>query len=323
MGENEPGDEIKIEEWDARSFPAIKPGCDTLALSNDAGKEIDNMSLRDDLASISGIKNIKLLIIEYNSMIKDLSILQAMLALETLQLYGLQLLDLDGLENFRHGRYIEINTDRNKRRNIKKIAETKITKLSLQYGNPGDLDAIGGCLALEELILTRCPKLQLDQWQNVPLESMSLSGGNLVMLDNTSCISTLDSVFLFGCRKLERFDGDNSNVTRLVIQSCNLLDFRTIATFSNLETVDVTGIKNELLLSAFSDLSQIRFLDLHDCKVCLDVMDIKSSAKKLEEISIYKIKKDKAVELSNANPDVVVTNGTLSYKNGDQVENNF
>lgn len=320
---NQPFDEIEIEEWDAHSCAAIKPGCNTLALSNDAGKEIDGVSLRDGLASIPGILNIKSLIIEYNSMIKDLAILEAIPALETLDLFGIQLRDLNGLVHFRHGRYLKINTDRNKCRIIKKISETKITKLSLKYGNPGDLEAIGKCLALKELTLSSCPNLQLDQWQKVPLESMSLSGGSLNVLANTFYIYTLESVLLYGCRKLERFEGDNSNVTWLVIQSCNLLDFRTIAIFSNLEVVDVTGIKNELLLSAFAGLNKLRFLDLHDCKVCIDVTDLKSLTPKLEKLSIYKIKKDKAIEFSKANPGVKVTNGTWSYENGGLVENSF
>lgn len=323
MSENELDDELEIEEWNVRSLSVIKASYDTLALCNEVGKEIDDLSVKDDLASIPGIKKIKSLIIKPSSLIKNLSLLQAMPALETLQLYGLQLRVLDGLEWFRNGRFIEIDTGRNQSCKIDKIAETQITKLSLHYGNPEDLEVVARSQTISELILSKCPKLLFEHWQSVPLNTISLSGGVLDVLADTTHISSLKSLIIIDCRKLERFEGDNSNVTWMVIDTCNRLDLCTITTFSRVEFISIVNIKNEILLSTFTGLSQLCSLSLQECKVRVDVVDLKSSSPRLEEIFITGLKKDKGIALSKANPGVVVTNGMWSYENSSLVKNRF
>lgn len=317
MNENQWNDsELEIEEWKVLRLKSIDERYNTLALGNRAGKQIDDAAIRDRLASIPGIKGIKSLIIQPSSMLKNLSILEAVPALEKLKLYGLRLRVLDGLQWFRHGWFIKIDTDKNRDRKIDKIAETKITKFVLHFGNPEDLDAIGRNSTIRELILGRSPNLLLDRWRGLPIESMTLSGGVLDKLADTTHIHSLRKLILTDCRKLERFEGNNGNVTWMVIQTCNRLDFRTISTFSGVQSLGVVNIKNEVLLSAFAGLSQLRTLDLLKCKVRVDVMDIKSSAPALREIRITGLKKDQAIALSKANSGVVATNGVWSYENG-------
>jgi hypothetical protein len=321
MNESRWRSEFELEEWEARTLSHIEAKYDTLALRNRSGKDVDELSLANDLARIEGIEGIKSLIVQPSSMVKNLIFMQKMPALETLQLYGLRLRSLDGLESCRHGRFIKIDTGRNQSRKIDKIAETQITGLSLHWGNPADLETIGRSLTIRELTLSNCPRLSLDRWRNVPIETMSLVGGVLDELAHTAHIGTLSKLILVDCRKLERFEGNNGNVTWMVIQTCNRLDLRTIATFWSIEFVTIVGIKNKLSLSAFARLGQLRILALQECNVQVDVLDLKSSATNLEKLLITGLRKAQANVLSRANHDVLVSNGVWSYKNGSLIDN--
>ncbi|MDH5327316.1 MAG: hypothetical protein OEZ68_19150 [Gammaproteobacteria bacterium] len=306
--------DVELEEWNIRSCKSINPKFDTLSLNNEGKKEIDTHQLKHHLAGIKGINNIKSLVLEYSSLLKDLSFLEALPKLETLDLYGWKLLNLDGLEFFQNGRYIAIDTGKNTRRKIDKIAATNIGKLNLRYAHPGDSEAIRHCHTLNSLSLSSCPALSLKLWKNVPLEYMSLSGGNIDILSSTAHIPTLSFLQIHGCTKLQHLKGNNSNITRLIIQSCSRLDLRDIKSFSNVEAVDIVSVKKPIPLSIFSKLRKLTHLDLHNCKVDLDVMSLKK--KNLKEIAIYTLKKPEGIKLSQANPDVVVTNACWSYKNG-------
>lgn len=310
--------ELELEEWNVNSLHHIEMGYDTLTLCNREGRDIDELTLANELARIEGIERIKSLIIHPSSRVKNLIFLSSLPSLKTLQLNGLNLRSLDGIEWF-SGRFIKIDTGKNKQRNIKKIAEAHIVKLSLYWSNLGDLEAIGRCSTIRELALSNCPRLLLDGWRNVPIETLSLFDGALDELASTVHVSSLRKLTLFDCRKLERFVGDNSNVTWMVVQRCNYLDFRTIVTFRSLESIAVVGIKKELPLSAFAGLDQLRNLSFQQCKVHIDVVDIKCSATKLEKLLITGLKKDQAIKLSETNRDVLISNGVWSYKNGSPV----
>ena len=323
MSVDEWDSELEVEEWKIHSLSSIKAKYDTLSLGNEAGKAIDSASLRDNLASIKGIKSIKTLIIEPSSMLKDLDVLQAMPDLQTLQIHGKQLRTLDGLEWFRNGWFIQIETDKNRIRNIDKISETKITKLLLQYGNPGDIEAIGRSRTINELVMSNPPKLALDSWRGVPLDTLTLSGGEIEVLADTADIKSLKRLLLLKCRKLERFEGNNSGVTWMIIDTCNQLDLSTLKTFSKLEHASIVNLKTEFPLSIFAELKKLRSISLEECKVLIDKLNLKFLCPKLEDIFIGRLKKDQGIALSKANPGVVVTNGTWSYENGSLVENRF
>jgi hypothetical protein len=317
---NEEQDELEWEEWNLGSLRRIKAGCDTLKLCNEAGKEIDEPSLADSLARIQGLERIKTLHVQPSSRLESLLFLKALPGLEALHLYGLRLRSLDGLEWFQSGRFIWLDTGKNRKRDIGKLAEVPINKLTLQWANPGDMEAIGRSSTLQQLELMGCPGLSLHQWRGVPLESLRLFHGTFAELGDTRHLASLRNMTLFQCRKLERFVGDNGNVTWMVVQQCNQLDWRTIATVRNLEHLTIlSGNKQEVPLSAFLGLRQLQNLSLLQGKLQPDVPDLKRSLSKLEELSIGGLKKPQAVELSLANPGVRVTNGVWSYTDGSPV----
>jgi hypothetical protein len=309
--------ELEVEEWNLRSIRRIKAGYGTLRLSNEAGKEIDESTLADAFARIQGIERIKTLFVEPDSRLESLLFLEALPGLEVLHLHGPQLRSLDGLEYFQRGRYIGLNTEKNRKRDIGKLAEAPIIKLMLQWANPGDTEAIGRSSTLRHLQLVGCPEWSPGQWKAVPLEHLSLYRGGFAELGDTRHLASLRTMILFHCRKLERFVGDNGNVPWMVVNQCNNLDWRTIATFRNLEHLTIlSGNKQEVPLSAFLGLRQLQDLSFLQGKLQMDVTSLKSALVKLENLCIGGLKKPQAVELSLANPGVRVTNGVWSYKDG-------
>jgi hypothetical protein len=318
MNEYDWTNELVLEEWAAAALESVGPAYNTLSLRNSSGKDIDELTLADEFGRVAGINRIKSLVIEPSSKLRNLAILKSFPALETLQLNGLHLRTLNGLEWFKHGRFLKIDTGKNRKRSIAKIAETPIARLSLHWANSEDLEAIGQSRTVRELLLSNCPKLSLERWRDVPIETMSLFGGRLVELTDTASVGTLSKLTLFDCRNLERFRGNNDKVTWMVVQHCNRLDWPTIASYKGLEHLAVVGVKHELPLSAFAGLYRLKSLSLQQCKVRIDITDLKLSAPQLEQFMIIGPKEAQLAELSNTNRDVVVSNGVVSYKNGER-----
>jgi len=308
--------DLEVDESNIRSLRGIEPGYDTLLLRNRSRSEVDERELSNALAGIAGIERVKSLVVEPSSMVKNLIFLEALTGLETLQLNGLRLLTLEGLECFHRGRFISIDTGKNRKRDITKVAETRITKLSLHWAKPEDLEVIGRSSTIRELMLSHCPNLSLAGWRTVPMDTISLFDGAIDELADTADLASLRKLTFFACRRLARFSGDNSNVTWMVVQRCNVLDYRTLTTFQELENLAVVSIKPQLSLSVFAGLARLKSLSLQHCKVEIDTMDLKSLATTLEKLMVTGLKRDVALELSKANSGVQVSDGVWSYRNG-------
>lgn len=269
MDDGQGQEELEIEESQAPSLSRIPSGADTLELINRTGTEVEESVLGTELARVPGIERIRSLTLTPSSRVKNLRFLESLPWLENLQLNGLRLQTLEGIEGFRNGRFINLDTGRNRSRDIAKIAEARISRLMLEWARPEDLEAIGGSTTITELSLSNCPPLALDRWQRVPIETLGLFGGTIEELADTRHIASLRKLTLYNCGKLERFSGDNGNVTWMVIQRCKKLDLRTISTFRGLEFLAVPGLG-----------------------------------------------KAQAIELSQANPGVLISNGAASYRDG-------
>lgn len=309
---------LELEEWNLRSLRRIEARYDTLWLSNTAGNPVDESLLAEQLSQVSGKERIKALVIQATSKVKNLRFFQGLPRLEAVQAFGLELQTLDGLEWFQSGIFLGINTGRNKKRTIEKIAEAPIERLTLHWARPEDLEAIARSRTIRNLDLTNCPRLPLDRWQGVPIEAMGLWNGTVDSLADTRQLG-LQKLTLNGCRQFERFEGDNGAITWAVIQDCNRLDWHSIKSLRNLVSLNVAGNKSDLPLSAFTEMGELQNLSLRQCKIQLDTMDLKSSSPKLAKLLIAGLNKDLAKELSRLNPEVLVSNGTGSFRNGTPV----
>ena len=156
----------------------------------------------------------------------------------------------------------------------------------------------------------------MELLSNVPIEELTLEGATFEEFRGSRSIETLDDVILRDCRKLKSLAGDNSGVTRLIVEVCNQLDLRTIRSFSGVQYLSVVNFKQEILLSWFSGLANLKELSLQNVKAVVDIENLKAGIPHLQELWVSNLKKAQIVKLSQINEDVVVTNGMVSYQNG-------
>lgn len=316
MHDQHNADELLLEEWEAHRLRRIEPPCHTLVLRNRAGHDVDERALADQLARVDGVASLTSLVVDPTSRVGALRFLAALPGLENLQLNGLMLRSLDGLEHCGRGRFIKIDTGKNKARRLDELARAPVIKLSLQWAHESDLRAVGAIPTLRELALAAAPALPFDLWRAAPIESLSVSGGGFEDLSDTGRLPALRKITLLDCRKLGRFSGDNGNVEWMVIQACSGLDLRTIATFRGLKSVALTSVKTEIRLSDFASLPQLRNLSLQRCRIKLDDMRLKSVAPNLERIVLAGVDQRTLNDVSLANAGVLVSNGVRSFRDG-------
>ena len=307
-------DELEIDE--ARIATGPGGPFETAILANPDGIEVDEARLRQELGRLAGAEAITSLVVQPSSRVTDVRFLDAFPALETLELYGLRLRTLDGLDAFVRGRYLKVDTGRNAGRDLSRLAAAPITRLWLNWANAGDLPAVAASTTLRELTIANCPALGFEGWGSVPLESMTLAAGEVGELADTARVPTLRRLILDHCGAFTRFAGDNGGIRWMVIQGCDRLDLETVSTCANLEFLTVVGIKRPVQLSSFASLARVRRLSLLECNAVVEATEL---APGLEELAITGLSGDAAAGLSSANPDVAVSNGVSSYLNGEQV----
>lgn len=305
-----------VEEYNLKSIDYIGEQYDTLELKNSIGIEVDELEMKEALLRISGISRIKTLHVLYNSKVKNLLFIEALPELETINLSGRKFITLDGVEWFKKGKSIVIETNNNRKRSIAKIADTKINHLYLQWAKPEDFEVISRCNYINSMTLTKCPRITFSNWQNLPITDMMVVSSAIDNISDTATVATLKRLTL-ACRNLERFSGDNGMITLMIIMNCHKLDFRTINTFSKIKHLIIHDIKNVIHFSSFKELPLLNTLSFVNCKIDFDLMDLKNTAPDLEKIWIQgTINKDEAKKLSLMNRDVLIRNGVWQFMNG-------
>ncbi len=299
----------------------IKNGCDTLVLCNEAGKGVDEKKVIEQIKKIHGIEKITSLDIYPSSRLTNLKVIRAIPNLEIIRIFGAKIKSLDGLEWFRKGVYIVIDTARNKKRNIEKIADTKISSLKIRWANRNDTEAIGRCCNIEELELRSCQELSLQKLRNVPIKDLIIANAGFEEFCDAGYLQKLERLHLYNCRKLLRFKGDNGEVSWITVEACKQIDLKTLNTFKALNVIWIMNVKNGVNLSSFLHHKSLREVFCQDTQVSIDVKDLKSTSPKLERILIAGIKKDQLIELSRINSDVRFSSGRVGwYQNGELIE---
>ena len=161
-------DPIYIEE---SAFVSPRPvdKHDELILVNFSEKEIDENMLYNSLKSIVGADKLEWLTISWSSSLKSAEVIRAFPNLKRLSVCGRNITSLDGLEWFGKGEFIDIDTEKNRKRNIKKIADLQVEGIYLSFGNREDFNAISKCRFLKKLTLHKSPSPEFNEWGDVRL----------------------------------------------------------------------------------------------------------------------------------------------------------
>jgi hypothetical protein len=308
--------EVQVDEADFRALKRLKTGDSTIVLENTGGKDVDGEALAAHFAALPGIEKIESLTVDPTSRLRDLGVVKGFPNLLNLQVNGLQLRTLDGLEWFRKGRFLNVDTGKNKRRDLSKLQEAPIHKLTLQYAKEEDFDAIAGSRTLGHLQLGGSPLPSFGEWKKVPLESLGLSSGSFKELADTAGVASLRKLTLIGCRNLEKVAGDNGKVTWLVLTTCGKLDLRTLRTFSGLKSLVVVANAKKCPLSAFAELRELENLSFDACQVPIDLRELGAALPRLKELHHSELKEDEARRLSEASPGVTISTARQKYRDG-------
>lgn len=277
---------------------------------------MDGDLLASWLAAIPGIENVSSLTVAPSSRMRDLKVVAGLPNLVNIQVNGLNVESLDGLRHFRQGRFLAVDTGANRRRSIAAISETSLPKVSLQYGNEQDFDAIATNASIGHLVLGGSPRPPLESWGGVPISTLSLSSGTFAELSGMSAISSLKELVVNGCRKLEAFVADDNSVKWLVIQQCPRLDVVTVKAFRRVEYLTVVGKAKPFSFSGLGALVHAKSISLLKCQVEMDVMNLGAVMPQLEELEVTGLQAAEAVRLSTANPGVTISTGARSYRAG-------
>jgi hypothetical protein len=305
----------EIEESNYSSLECIESGYNTIRLKNNLSLEVDGSIIAEHFSRVEGIDRIEILVIEFSSYLKNVEVIKGLPNLRCLQVNGNKIITLDGLEWFRRGEYVNINTGSKKRR-ITMILHAPIERMHLQFERKEDYDDIANSLTIKQLTILKGMDINFETWRNVPLEFLSLKSCKFKEFGDTAQVESLKKMDILGCRNLEKFVGDNSNITWLLIWGSKRLDVRTINTFSNIESLGINGMSNDTNLSDFGKLEQIKVLTLWNCKVNIDISNLKSNMPKLEKLQIPNMKEDQALELSKLNPWVSISGKGGTFFNG-------
>lgn len=229
----------------------------------------------EHLKQTEGIEHVEELIIDYNSSLTNLSILSVFTNLRFLFLYGHHIQSLDGIESFSKGRFIKIKTHSNRRRDISRLSNTKVTSIDLYVEQKEDLTAIGGFKYLKTVDIYNSMEPDFEVWKDVRFDNLSFKKCKFKELGNIAAIPGLDNISFVACRSLEQFTGDNSNIKRLVVDGSKKLDLRTLKTYKGIETLIVNNCTYEMNLTEIGGLKNIKHIDFILCQVQVDLIPLK------------------------------------------------
>lgn len=300
-------EELVVDESRFTQLATIEVQYDSLRITNPSEIQVDGEVLIEHLKKMSGINHVKKLIIDYNSSLINLHVISVFTNLKILYVYGKHIQTFEGIESFTKGEFIRIDTRPNRRKDISQLSNTKVTGIDLFVERKEDLSAIAGFKYLKTIDICGSMEPDFKEWKDVQFESLSFKGCKFKELGNTTEAFGLDNMSVIGCRSLERFTGDNSRITRMIIEGSKKLDLRTLGTFSNIEALIVNGNSNEVALSEIGQLTKLESLWLLNCKIHVDIHNLKEQFPNLEELMIDSLTKEEVLELGEYNPDVEVT----------------
>lgn len=314
-------DELILNENDNFSDTVIGKSIDSLFIAGTKGKAVADDEFANRLECIKGLARIRILRIERDSRLRNLQFIKLMPNIEEVFLYSARLESIDGLEQLKKVRFLEVDFGNKKRRILTALQIANVEKLSIWSPSRSDIENIASSATIQDLEFFRCKgALELERLRSLPLKYIRLEKGEFDELGDFTHLSELESLILIGCRNLRRFRGINHSLEVLIIESCNNIDVTSIQVFKGLKSLDLVGIKQMVPLSAFTGSAKLCNLSFQRCRVDVDKSELRAELPMLGELWISGLKKGQIVELSKSNPDVVVSNGRYTYRNGSEIE---
>lgn len=309
---------IRIDEAAPRA-PAQFPSTEVeLEFSNEKNAPPKLPELYERLGSARNREAVRTLVVAASSHAVDLAFLKWFPSVEFLQIYGLRLVSLDGVEQLRTKLVVDVDTGKNRRRSLAALARSQAIKLVLHRAQPGDFEPVARAPALEELAVTGASGLPTNKRWASSVRSLDLHGGSFVELNDLARIPKLRELLIARCGKLERINGDNRNVEWLLIDSCPKLDPASLSTFGNLRVF--TASRCRVTFGAVGELRSLEELMLEGCQ--LDPKEDPAPLRqlpRLKRVALSGVRERRLSELSTLIPHATLSAGDVEYRGGRRV----
>ncbi|CAB1055658.1 hypothetical protein D1BOALGB6SA_391 [Olavius sp. associated proteobacterium Delta 1] len=309
-------DEIEIDESSNFSNIKIQKEIESVYLLNDQENDMDMDQFRDNFSRIKNINQIKSMIIDPSSRVKDLLFLENMPNLEYLIIHGKHIENLTGIDGSEKLDFLEIDTVKNKRRNIEALSQTRIASLKLKFAKSQDLEVLNHCPSIKDLEIIGCADFDPELIKEMNIERLDIVRAKNIKLSNFNKLRKLTKLHIAHCNKLSRFENNNENISFLIVQTCNSLDLETIRSFPNLETLLISSCKKPFSMGFINSIKPLNKLTIEYCKLEIPLIDYKIELKNFDHIFITPAKKELLKKLSQLNKDVTIENEKFCFING-------
>jgi hypothetical protein len=305
---------ITINEASRRLPTKLSGGDIEIELSNDDHENVDVDKLYERLRSIEGREAVRTLVIAATSHLTDLRVLELFAGIEFLQIHGLRLQSLEGIQHLGNEVVVEMDTGQNKRRKIDALAESRVAKMTLHRAVETDFQTLARAKHLEELAVTRAPGVPTRSRWVSPLRTLALHAGTFSELRDLSQIPELRDLLLAGCAKLERITGANEGIDSLILSSCKKLVPSSLTSMSRLRVLAASRCR--ISVRTLTELEFLEDLTLDDCAIDSDVPLVAlARLARLKRIAVSGMRKQ-VLELSAAIPRVLVLSDGVEYLGG-------
>src|SRR6188768_2071589 len=163
-----------------------------LVFTNESGVPRPPAELLAVLRASTNREGVKSLVVRGSSQLSDLQVLNAFPNVAFLRILGLKVLTLDGVETLTGSTLaVVVDTDKNKKRTIAALSQTRTHSLELGHTQPSDLRTAMLLGNLKQLTAGECETLPTEAPWEAPVESLSLKNGRFTKLANLTRIRGL------------------------------------------------------------------------------------------------------------------------------------
>lgn len=278
-----------------------------------------NEKIVDYIIQLENKDKIRKLNIAYGTVLENLEILKYFSNIEDLIIRSDTILSFDGLEHFKKGEFLLVETGKNSKRSFGELSSKyTLKRIDMEFGNLGDYEAISNCSSLDSLILSRAPAPTFKAWSNVPLKYLKFwDYCKFKELEDMAYLSNLSEVMIGACQKFERFKGDNSNIKELYITGSKYFDITSLQTCSSLEKLYIESSIPLISLDDLPTLNNLEEMSIDNIKIDFGNYELEGKMPSLKNIYLGKGKKDDIIKLSKNNKNIIVSKNDKDYLNGD------
>lgn len=301
-------------------------GIDSVDIRSGNNDLFQNEHIEKYIEKMKSKEEIKLLRISYGVVLRNLEIIKHFPNLEKFLVDSGAVQSFQGLEHLKSAKYIEIDTEKNKKRSLEGLSCTSTLKqIGVEFGNMGDYEAISRCTSLVGLCIGRGPAPDFRSWNKLPIENLKFwNYCKFTELEDMAYLSKLSSVMIGACQKFRCFKGDNSSMKTLRIDGSKYFDIASLKTCTSLGRLNITGSIPLICLDDFPVLENVKIIELVDIKVDVGNLELETKMPNLKTLYFNRGgTKDEVINLSKKNKEILVCKSGKGYINGVQEYNKY